>query len=120
MSGCGLVLEPCHCPLARHGIYVKRVGLGEPRAGGHLKSSTLVAEELKPTCDMHDAGVVRMQTGWLIARGFRRRNAYAVLLDLGVRDLLGDEVAVRGRELDADAVAHSSANATGEVWLASH
>ena len=44
-----------------------------------------------------------------------RETAYAMLLDLGVRDLLGDEVATRGNELGTDAVAHSSANASGVV-----
>jgi hypothetical protein len=56
----------------------------------------------------------------LIARGRRREDAHIALLDLGVRDLLGDEVAMRGHELGTDALAYSSSNASGKVWLASH
>ena len=61
-----LILEPVHRFLPRNGIKTQGIGSSCALVCGQLEPFALldlVAEELKPVCDMHDAGVFRMQTG---------------------------------------------------------
>src|SRR5580704_9748649 len=59
-----LILEPLHRLLLRYGVKIERVGAscalmcGQPEP---LALADLVAKELEPSRDMHDAGFLRMQ-----------------------------------------------------------
>src|SRR5215470_11584181 len=60
-----LILEPVHRFLPRNGVKIQWIGSSCALVCGQLEPfslTNLVAEELEPVRDMHDAGLLRMQT----------------------------------------------------------